>query len=137
MRISLLPTDFLSKNYRSCKYSYLVCNTENAHRSSLKFCNFCPVSTPKMLTFQKRLVKFAITISFLKKSSSSYQDVRCKYGEAINSISQLFVTNAPKSSVLNTCVSKKSRPFPLTRSIIKYVHVQTQLSLYFRVILNL
>ena len=53
MRISLLPTDFLSKNYRSYKYSYLACNTENAYRNSLKFCNFCPVSTPKMLMFQK------------------------------------------------------------------------------------
>lgn len=65
MRVSVLPTDFLSKTYRSCKYSYLASNTANAHRNSLKFRHFCSVSTPKMLMFQ-HLVKFAIPISFLK-----------------------------------------------------------------------
>jgi hypothetical protein len=66
MRVSLVPTDFLSKTYRSYKYSYLASKTENAHRNSLKFCYFCPVSTPTMLMFQQYSVKFAIPISFFK-----------------------------------------------------------------------
>ena len=46
-RVSLLPTDFLSKTYRSCTYSCLASNIENAHKYSLKFFIFVQFRPPK------------------------------------------------------------------------------------------
>ena len=66
MRVSFLSTDFLSTIFRSNKYPYLASYTENAHRNSLKFCHFCPVSNPRNVDVSTTFSKIFNT-NFIKK----------------------------------------------------------------------